>query len=113
VSVRTATVTFDAVVEAAVKEAVTRTLGEDVWKAIGFYFDPKQAASNPEAFSSILDKMFGSSSRVLQKVVAETLLKKVGSAMIVDRQGRSFYDWIQIAKAKFSSNLNTLVRPVN
>jgi hypothetical protein len=113
VSTPASIVSFDVVVEAAVKEAVTRTLGEDVWKAIGFYFDPKQAASNPEAFSSILDKMFGSSSRVLQKVVTETLLKKVGSAMVVDRQGRSFYDWIQIAKAKFSSNLNALVRPVN
>ena len=108
-----ATVSFEAFVEASVKEAVTRTLGEEVWKATTFYFDPKQAASNPEAFSSILDKMFGSSSRVLQKLVAETLLKKLGSAMVLDKQGRSFYDWIQIAKAKFSSNLNTIVRPVN
>lgn len=112
-STRTGTGSFETIVEAAVKEAVTRTLGEEVWKAINFYFDPKQAASNPEAFSSILDKMFGSSSHVLQKLVAETLLKKVGSAAVVDKQGRSFYDWIQIAKAKFSSNLNTLVRPVN
>lgn len=112
-STHTAPISFDTIVEASVKEAVTRTLGEEVCKAISFYFDPKQAATNPEAFCSILDKMFGSSSRVLQKLVAEILLKKVGSAIMGDKQGRSFYDWIQIAKAKFSSNLNTLVRPVN
>ena len=111
-STHTATISFDAIVEAAVREAVTRTLGEEVCKAISFYFDPKQAASNPEAFSSILDKMFGSSSHVLQKLVAETLLKKVGSVMVVDKQGRSFYDWIQIAKAKFSSHLNNIAKPI-
>ena len=109
-SVTTATASFDSLVEAAVRDAVTRTLGEDVWKAIGFFFDSKQAASNPEAFSNILDKMFGPSSRVLQKVITETLLRKIGTAVVVDKQGRSFYDWIQIAKAKFSSNLNNLTQ---
>ncbi len=111
-STQTTTVSFDAIVEASVKEAVTRTLGEEVCKAISFYFDPKQAASNPEAFTNILDKLFGSSSRVLQKLVAETLLKKVGSVMVVDKQGRSFYDWIQIAKAKFSSSVSNVAKPI-
>ncbi len=112
-SISTTALSFDSLVEAAVREAITRTLGEDVWKAIGFYFDPKQAASNPEAFSSILDKMFGSGSRVLQKLITEALLKKVGSLAVVDKQGRSFFDWIQIAKAKFSSNLNNLTQKVH
>ena len=32
---------------------------------------------------------------------------------LVDKQGRSFFDWIQIAKAKFSSNLNNLTQKVH
>ena len=103
---------FDVLVEVSIREAVTRTLGESVWKAMGFYFDPKQAASNPEAFSSILEKTFGPSGRVLQKVITETLLKKVGGTVVVEKQGRSFYDWIQIAKAKFSSSLNIVSQQI-
>ena len=103
---------FDVLVEASIREAVTRTLGESVWKAISFYFDLKQVGSNPEAFSSILEKTFGPSSRVLQKVITETLLKKVGNTVIVEKQGRSFYDWIQIAKAKFSSSLNNVSQQI-
>jgi len=103
---------FDVLVEVSIREAVTRTLGESVWKAMGFYFDPKQAASNPEAFSSILEKTLGPSGHVLQKVITETLLKKIGGTVIVEKQGRSFYDWIQIAKAKFSSSLNIVSQQI-
>ncbi len=88
-----------------VQEAVTRVLGETVWRAVGFYFDPKQAATNPEAFSSVLDNLFGSSGKVIRKVITETLLRKVGSN-VPARGDREFYDWVRIARAKFVSSIS-------
>lgn len=90
--------------EASVREAVTRVLGDTVWRAVGFYFDPKQASSNPEAFSAVLDKLFGPSGKVIRNVITETLLKKVGGTVGQRQSGdREFYDWVRIAKAKFST----------
>ena len=108
--------TFEKLVESSVREAVTRTLGEQVWKAMEFYFDPRQAATNPDNFASILDKLFGSSSRVIQKIITEILMKKLGgstSTVFGERKPqatRSFYEWIQIAKAKFSTFNSTVGR---
>ncbi len=85
---------FDDLVSQSVMETMSKILGADTWKAINFFFDTKTAAHEPEAFATVLDKMFGLTSKVLQKKIAETLLRKVGA---VPRASDSF-DFRQILR---------------
>ncbi|HZY94511.1 MAG TPA: hypothetical protein VFE98_06580 [Candidatus Bathyarchaeia archaeon] len=98
---------FEKLVEDSAHDAVAKTLGETVWKAINFYFDPKQISRNPEPFMDVLKKLFGASSRILQHVITETLLRKVGDERSVrGPEERDFHHWIQLARSKFTSSLN-------
>ncbi len=94
---------FDDMVESSVKEAMSKTLGGEVWKAISFYFDVKTVAQEPRTFAKVLDRLFGASSKILQQVIGEILLSKLGG-LAERRQERDFQDWIQMAKAKFASS---------
>jgi len=99
---------FDDLVEGSVREAMSRVLGPEVWKAVSFYFDVKTTTRDPKSFEKLMSKLFGVSSKVLQQVIGETLLSKVGSTP--DKvKGREFQDWIMIARAKFSSAANITV----
>ena len=89
---------------------MSRMLGGEVWKAISFYFDVKLVAREPQTFATVLDKLFGASSKVLQRVIGETLISKLGS-QVDKRKEREFQDWIQIAKAKFSSATSLAFKP--
>src|SRR5712692_7458353 len=91
---------FDDLVSQSVKETMSKILGADTWKAINFFFDTKTAAHEPEAFASLLDKMFGLTSKVLQKKIAESLLSKVGAAPRAS-DGFDFRQVLRLAKAKF------------
>ncbi len=91
---------FDELVKSTVEEIFSKTLGADVWKAISFYFDVKTAATDPDAFGKILEKLFGATSTVLKQVIGQTLATKAGG-QIEQRRDRDFPEWIQIAKARF------------
>ena len=94
--------TFDGLVEAAVRESISKILGGTVWKAVSFYFDAKLASNDPEAFARLFDKLFGAGSKVLLKVIGEALFAKIGGS--VERlKDRGFQDWILVARAKFGS----------
>jgi hypothetical protein len=94
---------FDELVASSAEEAVSKMLGHEVWKAVVFYFDIGKLASQPESFSSVLSKLFGGTAKVLQSVIVERIISKVGSSTEV-RRDREFKDWIQIARAKFQSS---------
>lgn len=96
-------ISFDDLVQTSVKEAMSRMLGQDVWKAISFYFDVKTITLEPKSFETLMNKLFGVSSKVLQQIIGETLLSKVGSSPERGK-GREFQDWITMARAKFSSS---------
>ena len=72
--------TFDGLVEAAVRESVSKILGETVWKAVSFYFDAKLAGNDPEAFARLFDRLFGAPSRVLLRLIGEALFAKIGGS---------------------------------
>jgi hypothetical protein len=70
---------FEDVLEGSVKESVSKTLGGDVWRAISFYFSTRVLFKEPDALRSVLGRLFGEvSARVLEKVIAENVLVKVG-----------------------------------
>ena len=94
---------FDDLVQTSVREAMSKMLGSEVWKAISFYFDVGLVAKEPASFAKLLDRLVGASSRVLQQKIGETLLSKLGSQP-EGGKGRELQDLIQMAWAKFSSS---------
>jgi hypothetical protein len=94
---------FEQIVQASIGQAMSKTLGRQVLKALNLYFDLKTVASDPEAFGKVLDKLFGGTSKVLKQVIGQTLITKV-NGQVDDRRAREFPEWIQIARAKFLSS---------
>ena len=94
---------FEQIVQASIGQALSKTLGTNVLKAINLYFDLKTVASNPEAFGRVLDKLFGKTSNVPKQVIGQILVTKV-SGQVDDRRAREFPEWIQIARARFLSS---------
>jgi hypothetical protein len=92
---------FDEFVSQAVNETMSKILGTTTWKSVNFFFDTKRAAREPEAFAAILDKVFGLTSKVLQKKIAETLLSQVGAAQ--PSTSLDFRQILRLARAKFPS----------
>ena len=91
---------FDDLVSQSVTETMSKILGTDTWKAINFFFDMKTIAREPEVFAALLGKVFGSTSKVLEKKIGETVLGKVGAVQQV--QGNlDFRQILRLAKAKF------------
>lgn len=93
---------FDDLVSSSVSESISRILGADTWRAINFYFDIGTVARDPERFTGVLDRMFGSTSKVLQKMISDTLLRKVGAGE-PRSNAQGFLGILRLAKAKFSS----------
>ncbi len=96
---------FDDLVRTSVQEAMSTTLGGEVWKAISFYFDVGILMKEPRIFEKLMNGLFGASSKDLQQTIGETLMSKVGSGSEKAR-GHGLQDLIQMAKAKFSSMTN-------
>ncbi len=110
---------FDDLLKLSVYESLTKTLGENTWKALTFYFDLNRIASHPEQFETILNRLFGADrSRGIQKLVIECFLSKTGapSPPIVEGKGLDdfyaspaspaspgFIDWIRRARTSFTS----------
>jgi len=91
---------FDDLVSQSVTETMSKILGTDTWKAINFFFDMKTIAREPEVFATLLVKVFGSTSKVLEKKIGETVLGKVGAVQQV--QGNlDFRQILRLAKTKF------------
>jgi hypothetical protein len=92
---------FDDFVSQAVNETMAKILGTTTWKSVNFFFDTKSAAREPEAFAAVLDRVFGFTSKVLQKKIAETLLNQIGAAQ--PSSNLDFRQILRLAKAKFPS----------
>jgi hypothetical protein len=90
---------FDDLVSQSVSETMSKILGATTWKSVNFFFDTKTAAREPEAFAALLDKVFGYTSKVLQKKIAEALLNKVGA--VQPSNTLDFRQILRLAKAKF------------
>ena len=91
---------FDDLVSQSVSETMSKILGTDTWKAINFFFDMKIIAREPEHFAALLDKVFGSTSIVLQKKIGDALLGKVGATQQASTD-LDFRQILRLAKAKF------------
>jgi hypothetical protein len=91
---------FDDLVSQSVAEAMSEILGTSTWKAINFFFDTKTAARKPEVFAALLDKMFGLTSKVLQRKIGEILFGKVGSTQQTSNN-LDFRQMLRLAKARF------------
>ncbi len=102
---------FEEVVRVSMMETFSRLLGQEVWKAISFYFDTSTLSKDPELFVEVLERLFGGTSRVLEKVMGETLFAK----MSINPEGREGYDFrslLRIARSKFlSSSRSRYPRP--
>jgi hypothetical protein len=94
---------FDDLVSQSVSETMSRILGVNTWKSVNFFFDTKTAAHEPEAFAALLDKIFGFTSKVLQKKIAEALLNKVGA--VQPSNALDFRQILRLAKAKFPGTI--------
>ncbi len=92
---------FDALVARAVNESMSKILGPNTWKAVNFYFDTRIVAREPEKFTRVLDRLFGSTSKVLQKEIAETLFRKIGSPEPGVSQ-RDFRSILKIVRVRFA-----------
>jgi hypothetical protein len=90
---------FDDLVSQSVGEAMSKILGPTTWKSVTFFFDTKTAARKPEVFAGMLDKIFGLTSKVLQKEIAETILSKVGT--VPPSSTWDLHQIMRLAKAKF------------
>jgi len=101
---------FEELVESSITETLSKVLGEMVWKAIGFYFDPKALSKDPDALEGVLGKLFGKNASVLEKVIAENLLTKVGVPQ-ENRRGSDFRSFVRIAKARFIASASSLATP--
>jgi len=93
---------FEELVSDSVTETMSKILGNDTWKSINFFFDMKTIARQPETFATLLDRVFGYTSKILQKKIGETLLAKVG-AVQQPSNSLDFRQILRLAKAKFPS----------
>ncbi len=93
---------FDQLVASSAEEALSKMLGNEVWRAVTFYFDMGKLASEPDTFTKIMSKLFGASSKVLQTIIVEKIIARIGSN-VEPKKDREFKDWIQVARAKFLS----------
>lgn len=100
---------FDNLVESSIAETLSKILGEIVWKSIGFYFNPKALSGDPEVLPEVLGKLFGNHGKVLERVIAEDLLTKVGVPE-ESRKSSDFRSLIRVAKARFISSASVLTR---
>jgi hypothetical protein len=91
---------FDELVSQSVTETMSKILGTDTWKAINFFFDMKTIAREPEDFASLLTKVFGATSNVLQKKIGEAILGRVGAVQQTS-SSLDFRQILRLAKAKF------------
>src|SRR2546425_11063351 len=98
-------VSFDDLVSQSVSETMSKILGATTWKSVNFFCDTKTAAREPEAFAALLEKVFGLTSKVLQKKIAETLLNKVGG--VQPSNATDFRQILRLAKAKFPRTTET------
>jgi hypothetical protein len=94
---------FDDLVSQSVDETMVKILGPMTWKSINFFFDTRTAAREPEAFAALLDKMFGFTSKVLQKKIAETILSQVGAPQ--PSNSLDFRQILRLARAKFPGSV--------
>ena len=101
---------FEDLVESSISETLSKVLGQLVWKSIAFYFEPKVLARDPEALPELLGKIFGKNHGVLEKVIADDLLTKVGVPP-ENRRGADFRSFIRTAKARFISTSSNLPHP--
>ena len=102
-----ANTSFEKLFEMVVSEVIFKMLGAEVWKALRFYFDTKTAARDLEAFTKLLDKVFGASSKTHERMVIKTLCTKMG--IPPDRMDKKeFAEGVSTAKARFSSYLTNL-----
>ena len=102
-----ANTSFEKLFEMVVSEVIFKMLGDEVWKALRFYFDTKTAARDLEAFTKLLDKVFGASSKTIERMVVKALCTKM--EIPPDRMDKKeFAEGISIAKARFPSHLTSL-----
>ncbi len=94
---------FEGLVENSVSDVLSRVLGEIVWKSISFYFDMKSLSKDPDKLPDVLSRLFGAHGSVLEKVIAEDVLTKVGVAQD-SRKSYDFRSFIRVAKARFLSS---------
>ncbi len=98
---------FEKLFDTVVSEVISKMLGAEVWKALRFYFDTKTAARDLEAFTKLLDKVFGASSKTIERMVIKTLCTKM--EISPDRMDKKeFAEVVSTAKARFSSYLTNL-----
>lgn len=100
---------FEDLVESSITGTLSKILGELVWKSIGFYFEPKNLSQNPENLPEVLAKLFGSHAKVLERVIADDLLTRVGIPE-EKRKGSDFRVLVRMAKARFISAASALSR---
>jgi hypothetical protein len=79
---------------------MSKILGPNTWKAINFYFDTRVIAKQPDAFTKVLDRLFGSTSKVLQKAIVETLLQKLGASED-EASAQDFRGILRLARIRF------------
>ncbi len=104
-----AMVGFEEIFEMSVRETLSKVLGELVWKAISFYFDPKTMSRDPDAFSEVLGRLFGTNARVLEKLIGETLLSKTGVPED-KRRASDFRSFVRAAKAQLTSTSSNIAQ---
>ena len=93
----------------SVKETMSRVLGETVWKAISFYFDPRAMASDPDAFSQVFGGLFGTHAKVLEKVIGDDLMARTGVPED-KRRVSDFRSFVRAARSQFISAASGIVR---
>lgn len=98
---------FEDLVETSITQTLSKILGSLAWQSIAFYFDPKALSKDPGTLPELLDRIFGKNHGVLEKVIAEDLLSRVG-VPAENRKGSDFKTFIRIAKARFIASATTL-----
>ncbi len=96
---------FEELVRSSFSETVSSVLGQETCKAVSFYFDISLLAKEPEIFAGLLERLFGRTAEVLEKMMSEKLIAKVG-VKLERREGADFHTLIRIARAKFLSSLS-------
>ena len=103
------TASFDQLVESSITGTLSKVLGSIVWQSISFFFEPKALSHNPDALPELLTKLFGTPANVLERVITEDLLVRVGVPKD-SRRGSDFRGLIRIAKARFISTASNITR---
>ncbi len=100
---------FEDIVGSCFSDSVSNMMGLQTWRAIRFYFDTSLLANEPEIFAGVLERLFGKTAKVLEKMILEALFLRVG-ATVEKREGYSFQALIRIAKARFLASVSSLTR---